>query len=127
MTKRKDPNDLIPRGRPTLMTEQVIAKLEQSFSLGCTDREACLVAGISMDTLYYYQNKNPDFCHRKELLKENPILKARTTVVNHLSDPDHAEWYLERKARGEFATKQSVELTGKDGEPLKISVVKYAD
>jgi hypothetical protein len=111
------------------MTPETIAKLEQSFAMGCTDKEACLYANISMDTLYYYQGNNPEFCQRKELLKENPVLKARSVIVNSLSDPETSKWYLERKTRGEFNARAALELTGKDGGPITIAelVAKNAD
>lgn len=89
-------------GRPPIVNDIVLQKLEEAFSLGCTDLEACLYANISKSTLYNYQNEHPDFLERKEELKEKPILKARTTVVNALKDPNHAFRYLERKKRKEF-------------------------
>lgn len=112
-------------GRPSVMDQITLGKLEHAFSLGCTDKEACLFANIAPDTLYYYQSKNPDFCQRKALLKEKPLMKARSTVVESLDDPNHAEWYLERKSYGEFSSRQSVELSGKDGKAIEVSIVRY--
>lgn len=98
-------------GRPTKMTPETIKKLEEAFALGCADREACLFADITPPTLYEYQKSNPDFITRKEILKENPILLARTSVVNGLKgDPDLALKYLERKKSDEFSTKQKQEV-----------------
>jgi hypothetical protein len=37
-------------GRPTVMTEEVMRKLEEAFSLDCTDEEACAYAGIGERT-----------------------------------------------------------------------------
>lgn len=94
-------------GRPTKMIPDVINKLEQAFSLGCTDVEACLHAGISKQTLYDYQKDNPDFLDRKEKLKEKLVLKARTVVAEALNKNDKgmATWYLERKKKAEFSTR----------------------
>lgn len=93
-------------GRPTVMTPEVVNKLEEAFLLGCTDLEACFAAGISKQTLYNYQDANPDFIDRKEQLKENPIYLARTSVVNAMKlDGDLALKYLERKRKDEFGTK----------------------
>lgn len=104
------------KGRPTVITQEVLRKLEEAFSLGCTDLEACLYANISKSTLYDYQKANPDFLERKEKLKEAPILLARKTVIDSLKNPLTAQWYLERKKKDEFATR--VENTGRNGEPL---------
>jgi len=98
-------------GRPTVMTDDVLQKLESAFAIGASDIEACTYADISTSTLYNYQNENPEFLERKRLLKEKPLLKARQTVVNSLDDPRHAEWYLERKSKGEFSTREESVVT----------------
>jgi hypothetical protein len=103
--------------RPTVMTPEVIAKLEEAFAWGCTDREACLWAGIAEETLYNHQNRNPEFLKRKEALKETPVLIARKSVVTRLGkDSKLSMDYLSRKKKDEFSTR--AELTGKDGDQL---------
>jgi hypothetical protein len=93
-------------GRPTVMTKEVLAKLEHAFALGCSDGEACFYADISKQSLYDYQNKYPEFTDRKEALKEKPILIARQTVVKNVAtDPDLALKFLERKRKKEFSTR----------------------
>lgn len=110
-------------GRPTVMTPETIAKLEEAFAWGCTDREACLWAGISEEALYLYQGKNPDFIKRKEALKDTPILDSRATVARAVRrDPDMAMKYLERKKKDEFSLRQ--EMTGKDGQQLPTPIIK---
>jgi len=101
-------------GRPTKMTPETVNKLQEAFAIGCTDTEACLFADITRQTLTTYQNANPKFLDRKNILKDTPILTARTRVVSELkSDTGTAKWYLERKAKDEFGTKQEIDLTGK--------------
>ena len=113
MTKKKDPKDKKTAGRPTVMTSDVVSKLEQAFSMGCSDLEACLFANISKQALYDYQAKYPEFADRKAMLKETLILKARTVIANALNNKDEntAKWYLERKAKNEFSTKVENETT----------------
>ncbi len=103
-------------GRPSVITAEVIRKLEEAFSLGCTDLEACLYADISKTALYEYQKDNSNFAERKEKLKEAPILLARKTIINSLNNPLSAQWYLERKKKDEFSTRS--ELVGKDNKDL---------
>ena len=99
-----------PVGRPTVMTPEVLAKLEHAFLLGCTDIEACFYADISQDALYDYQRANPEYSKRKEALKQNPIFIARTSVVDKMADDgDLALKYLERKLKSEFSTKTEVD------------------
>lgn len=97
-------------GRPTVMTPEVVVKLEQAFSMGCTDVEACFYANISKDALYDYQNKTEGFAERKEQLKQRPILLARQSVINHMQeDGNLAMKFLERKKKDEFAPKQTID------------------
>lgn len=116
MTKKKDPKDLIGAGRPTVMTPEILTKLEIAFKLGEDDRLACSYAGISPSTLYDYQKKFPEFAEQKEQWKKNPIHRARMALFNSLDDPKWAAWLLERKCKEEFSTRQ--EITGRDGESL---------
>lgn len=106
------------KGRPTIMTPEIISKLEDVFALGGTDEEACFYAGIGKSTLYNYQEKSPDFVERKEALKLKPVLKARQTMIKDLDNVDSAKWYLEKKEptfknRIDVTGKQEVNLTGK--------------
>lgn len=94
------------RGRPTVFTDKVIQDLKSAFLMDCTDQEACLNAGISVEALYKYQERNPDFLQIKRQWKQNPFLKARKTIYDNLNDKQNAQWYLERKARSEFATRR---------------------
>jgi len=97
-------------GRPLIITESVLQKLEEAFEWGCTDLEACGHADISKGTLYNYQEANPKFLNRKEMLKENPIRLARQSVIKGLKeDHAHALKFLERKRSKEFGTHSTVD------------------
>lgn len=97
-------------GRPTVMTEELLQKLEYAFMRGLTDVEACLYADIGTTTLYNYCEENPEFRERKEELKKNPTAKAKLNVYEAIEskDVDVSKWYLERRAKDEFSTKQEV-------------------
>lgn len=98
-------------GRPTVMTEETLNKLEYAFSRGLSDREACLYADINPQTLYVYCQKHPEFSERKELLKDQPKMKAKFNLAEEIEngDADVSKWYLERKAKDEFSTKQTID------------------
>jgi hypothetical protein len=105
-------------GRPTIMDELTLQKLQVAFCMGCTDLEACQFAGISKSTLYNYQNDNPEYLEQKEIWKENPTLKARAAVYSNMGfNADLALKYLERKKKDEFSLR--TEHTGKDGGPIE--------
>ena len=104
-------------GRPTVMTEEVLQKLEYAFMRGLPDVEACLIAGIGTTTLYNYCEENPNFRERKEELKQHPTAKARLNVTEAIENGNEelSKWWLERKAKNEFSTKQTI-----DGD-IKVS------
>lgn len=99
------------------MTEATVNKLEEAFLMGCPDLEACLFAGITKQTLYNYQEKNPAFVDRKEALKQNPFMKARKVQLDDLNDGNSAiaQAVLTRKE----GSKLSVGNT--DGTPLTLN------
>ena len=112
-----------PGGRPTVLTPETIQKLEEAFALGASDGEACFFADISNTTLYNYQLKNPGFIERKNSLKESPILKARTEVINGFKgNPELALKYLERKRKKEFSlrTENETEIKGEVEVIIKL-------
>lgn len=105
-------------GKPTVITPDTLRILQGAFMKGCNDKEACLMARISLSALYYYQDKNPLFVEQKNIWKESPALKARSLVVEALDDKNlnMATWYLERKLKNEFSIR--AEITGSDGKDL---------
>lgn len=105
------------------MTPETIDKLRQAFLIGATKEEASGYAGISKVTLYSYIEKHPEFVNEIEKWQSEPILKAKTTVVKNLDDTKNAQWYLERKAKAEFAPRQ--EHTGADGNAIQAIIDKY--
>lgn len=116
MSKRKGKKQL---GRPTVMTPEVVGKLEEAFSKGMTDSQACIIAKIHRDTLYAYCAENPDFSDRKEALKSNVNIVAKNNIYDKIieGDKDVSKWWLERKCKDEFSTRS--ELTGKDGDAIQ--------
>lgn len=101
----------MPAGRPTKMDDLTVKKLEEAFALGCTDLEACLYAGISKQTLYNYQEKNPEFVDRKQQLKETPVLLARQSVLDGIQEDSKLAFdYLKNKKSDEFNVKTVSDL-----------------
>src|SRR3990167_3654505 len=101
-------------GRPTVMTPETIAKLEEAFLMALNDREACLFSNIAPSTLYAYCQENREFSERKELLKEQVKIKAKRNIADAIDakNVSLSKWYLERKAKDEFSSKQEVEQVG---------------
>lgn len=104
-------------GRPRSITPEKLEKLEEAFKLGCNNREACFYADIAESTFYDFLKEYPEFSEKINVWKEYEKIKARMVVHKALEhgDKDMAKWYLERKAKDEFSTKQefggSLDLT----------------
>ncbi len=118
-------------GRDTVMTPELLEKLERAFSNSFTDEEACLYVGIDTQTLYNYCKKNPDFSSKKEALKKKPNLKAKMVLLKGLNSNDinislpTAKYWADRKMKDEFSLR--TENTGRDGKDLPSSVVVIKD
>ena len=107
-------------GRPTVMTDEAIRKLEDAFTGGCTDLEACCYAGVSKSTLYDYCQVHPEFSERKETLKNQPVMKAKRIIDRALDDQDlmTAHKVIDRKE----GTKVHQDITS-GGKPLNAWVI----
>jgi len=109
--------------RPTVVTDDVLSKLNYAFSVGCSDLEACCYAGIGTTTLYRYQEKNEEFRERKNVLKSNPFMKAKEVLYNALLEGDVqvANKMIDRQE----GKKVNVDLSNTDGtlQPTTIQLV----
>jgi len=113
---KPDPDD----GRPLFNGKNVevtLAKLEGAFSVGATDEEACMQADISLDSLYRYERKNPEFRNKKHLLKTKLNLVARATIAQVMQEKDKdniptdraletSQWFLPRSLPAEFGDRK---------------------
>ena len=62
---------------------------------------------------------DPKLSDRLELLRNKPVLAARNNVVKAMGiehDLETSKWYLERKVKSEFSSRQ--EMTGPGGAPI---------
>lgn len=103
--------------RPKKINDKVVRKLEEAFSMGCTDGEACAYAEIGRSTLFDYIEENPEFSDRKETLKNMPSFKAKRIINTALDGEDlvTAHKVVDRKE----GSKIKQEITGKDGSALE--------
>lgn len=117
-------------GRPRVIDDKVLGKLEEAFLWGYSDREACLHANINPSTLYDYCNEHKGYSERKELLKNKPKMLAKKNIVEAIrkGDEGSSKWYLERKD-DEFSNKTKTEISGSmgiDTEADRKAVIKEA-
>lgn len=86
-------------GRPGTVGPEQLAKLEEAYRWDWSDQKACDYAGISVDALYRYQKKHPDFRKRKEFLKNSPAENAMRNIAESIENGDlkTSQWYLEKR------------------------------
>jgi ACT domain-containing protein len=111
-------------GRPTVMTEEIVSKLEYGFMKGLNVTECCHYADISRTTFYDYLEKNPEFSNRIEELKSNPSTRAKLNIVEAIEsgDTDLAKWWLERRNKDEFSLKQEIAADVKESVTISIEL-----
>ena len=112
-------------GRPTVMTDEVVAKLEYGFMKGLNVTECCHYADISRSAFYDYIEIHPEFTDRMEELKSNPSTRAKLNVVEAIEkgDTDLSKWWLERKNKEEFSTKQEIAADVQNNVTINIELV----
>ena len=119
-------------GRPTVMTQVTVQKLEHAFVYDSPVEEACLYAGISKQTYYNFCKEHPDFLDRIEQLRNAPYFVLRKRVVAAAEhDADLALKFLERKRPQEFSTRAQIHHTGEVSDqhhvdPEQIALIKKA-
>lgn len=121
MTPRKKIKEKV--GRKTVFNTANLQKLEEAFSLGAKNSDACAHADISEAAFYAFCKDNPQKKERFERLKAKPILKALNTLNRGLQEnPELALKYLERKRKDEYSTQ--TETVVREGVPKIIDDVE---
>jgi hypothetical protein len=111
ITKREQINRKIGEA-VTKRTPETIKKLEDAFAIDATIEEACFYADITPPTYYSWVKKDPELLKRFEALRNQPVLKARQTIVKGLDQIPVAQWYIGRKRPVEFADTTKVQHSG---------------
>ena len=105
-----------------------VQRLIDAFKIGSTDEEACLYAGININTFKYFITLHPEFSPIKQQLKQYPLLVARRTVVGALEkDPNIAMQYLTKKKKDEFGNNLDVTSGGQQIGGNQIEFVDFHD
>lgn len=104
----KDTQDQV--GRPTVLTPQVVSKLEALLSIGLTVREACLESGISHETYYSRVRSDERFADKMAKAQNTVTTTAKKVVATQVlgGDTKTAMWWLDRLDKKELAKQQVV-------------------
>ena len=119
-------------GKPHVMIPVVLEKLKAAYTMWLSDVEACLYCELSTSTLSDYCQKHPEFRELKEILRNNTKMTAKvvlhesicnTKLENRKQTIEDSKWYLERKAKDEFSTKEIRQIEGE----LKIDASRIKE
>lgn len=101
-------------GRPTVMTPEVLQKLETAFSYDFNNTEACLYADINEGTFYTYCRNNDGFLQRMKSLRSRPAMQAKINLANSVvkaKNVDDSKWLLERRLKDEYSKSPDANIT----------------
>jgi hypothetical protein len=92
-------------GRPPIMQENIMRKLEAAISAGFNVSVSCHLSGISRSTYYEYMAYDKEFSDRMKYAEEITTYRARQVILSEIEKGSFkaACYWLERKARVEFA------------------------
>lgn len=87
------------------MTKETVQKLEEALRQGFSIEMACHLSDISRSTYYAHTVRDMDFSHKMELAQDWVTQRVKQVVAQAIEagDVKTAQWWLERKARAEFA------------------------
>nr|DAM37558.1 MAG TPA: putative terminase small subunit [Caudoviricetes sp.] len=116
-----------PRKYNSKMHTNIIAAHQRGLNV----EEVCHQVGISKDTYYRWLKEYPKLTDDINRAKTLLIRKSKELLMKAISDGDisTAKWYLERKARSEFASQsnQTIRLTSSLSELSDEELEKIAN
>lgn len=107
--------------RPKKINKEIVGKLEWAFMKGLNISEACDYAEIHRDTYYDYCKNNQEFSDKMERAQTALQRKAKINLAEKIEDGDieESKYFLARKCKDEFSTKQQVEVSGNINNPFE--------
>jgi hypothetical protein len=87
------------------MTKAAVQKLEAALRDGFSVEMACHVSGVGRSTYYQHSQSDLDFADKMTLAQDWITQRAKQVVAQAIDKGDlkMATWWLERRARAEFA------------------------
>lgn len=104
-------------------SKEITDEICSYLSAGNTQRDSAALAGISEETYYTWQETHFEFS--EAVKKAEYRCKARNiAIIQKAAEKtwQAAAWYLERRYHDEFALKNFSEITGKNGEAIKLFI-----
>lgn len=118
-------------GSTKLEKEEVQRTIVAAIRGGATMKQACSIAGVSRVTFAKYaklaeQDEEPwATIFNRFLQAVDEGIMRKLAVIDRAAEDGNwtaAAWWLERNFPELYALRNRTELTGKDGEPIKITI-----
>ena len=113
-------------GRPTVLDNKTVKKLQTAFEIGANVVEACSYAKITRQTFYNNLNTSPAFFDKMQEAFYSPKLKALKVVMSAINKGDlkTAQWFLEKKYSKDFKETYTFESNQAFEKENTITVLK---
>lgn len=133
-------------GKPGLLNPELQEKIVELIKLGNYAEDAAGAVGINRNTFFLWMARGRAESERLKLIPDAEPIELETPYVNfmsavekardeatarnvaviqkaaHSGDWKAAAWYLERTRQKTYGRAERVEMTGADGEPMKMVV-----
>lgn len=112
-------------GRPTVIDDDAVRKLEEAFFIDCTVKEACSRANIGKTAYYDRLEKDQDFAEKMEAAKDWAITSARARLFEEATK-EGGDWRAALeivKRRDKKRYSERFEDTGADGEAKQTNLI----
>jgi len=90
-------------------SDERLERIHTAACVGANLTEICAYAGISRQGLYNFFKNFPKLRKFIEQWQQQPVFKAKQTVVGNLNSVSNAQWYLEKKSP-DFKPKQTISV-----------------
>jgi hypothetical protein len=110
--------------RPTVMTPEVLQKLEDAYLCDATHLQAAIYAGIAEHTLHDYRKAHPEFSQRIDDLRGMTTFKAKLNIKKSIDSGDKhdSKWHLERREK-DYMPKQKNEVEHSGNKSLLDAIL----
>ena len=119
----------------TEKTPQIEESMLLAMSAGTSLTSWCKQENVSLTAVYRWLHTEPDFEKaflRARLVQADTLAEQILDISDDFNIPyehkrfmvESRRWYAGKLNQGKYGDKQTVELTGKDGEPLSLRLIE---
>lgn len=126
LAKIQSVEEMVPVARKSnaaFVWEDEYKILEACFQMDATVEEACIQAGISVNTYYNHRDKNPEFARRMDVARQFPKMVARAAVQRSIRQWNSKLALDYLRARDRRYREEAEELSPNDKMRVEFTLV----